>query len=651
MKNLLIFGIVALLIFGSVSVIGIQTSVENKNSDFCNVCDNNNDKPEYTDGLHGLSDEEIANYQLIVQENDWSFTVGENSATQYDLEDLCGFTPLTEGNDEIHLVEDDDNLMLTSSAGLPDKFDWREEVNGLPEVRNQGDCGSCWAFATVGALECNIKIHDGEIVDLSEQYLLSCNTDGYGCNGGWWAHDYHQWKQGKLKDGIGAPLESNFPYVAYKSSCKNVNHIYTIENWELIGNSVSVPSVDKIKNAIYNKGPVAVAVYATLAMQLYTGGIFDACSYGSPNHGVVLVGWDDTQGDGVWIMRNSWGKSWGENGYMRIPYDCNNIGHAGTYVEYESSIQEGYKVELEIFEITNDPKRGDFDPIEPIANKPEWYYRIGLTEDSATTKYQFNYNRWAEGFGNWGWNSYYSWQPEEIHTYYVDDITPEITIKLMDDDQFILEGYKDDLADISAYEGGGVKDGADQEERCAIYHCTYNLATDKISGDTITGPDSNGYYTTVGDGNDNALVKFKITDDYVAQADLDCEGSLSWSQVSCGQTVSSSFFVKNVGDDYSSLNWEIESYPNWGTWTFTPNSGSDLTPEDGKKTISVKVVAPNEQEQSFSGNIKIVNSDDSNDYCTISVSLTTPKIKSMKISILKDFMPLFFRFINLYRGL
>jgi hypothetical protein len=474
-------------------------------------------------------------------------------------------------------------------------------------------------------LECNIKWKDHETVDLSEQYLLSCNTDGYGCNGGWWAHDYHQWKEGSLKDGVGAVMDDVFPYVGWEKSCKSCVHTYKIKDWTFIGSEYGTPSVDKIKQAIMDYGPVSVAVYANTAMQVYTGGIFNGCQGGQPNHAVVLVGWDDNQGGGIWFMRNSWGTSWGEDGgYMRIPYDCSSIGYSACYIEYEPQNMGEHKLDVEIYEITNDPARGEFERIDPPWNKPEWYYRVGLNADGKTI-YHYNYNRWSKGFGNWGWNSYYTWQPEENHCFYVNELTPEITIKLMDDDQFFLEGYKDDLADVSQYPGGGERDGAHKENRGAIYHGTYDLRRDLLTGDEVTGPDEEGLYTTIGDGNENAMIRFRITDDYVPEPDLDCSGSLSWTDVAPGSTVTDSFTVKNIGDSYSQLDWIITEKPSWGTWTFTPSNGDDLKPEDGIVTVHVSVKAPDEQEETFDGNIKVVNKEDSSDYCIIPVSLVTPK--------------------------
>ncbi|MFX0202258.1 MAG: FG-GAP repeat domain-containing protein, partial [Candidatus Hodarchaeota archaeon] len=106
--------------------------------------------------------------------------------------------------------------------------------------------------------------------------------------------------------------------------------------------------------------------------------------------------------------------------------------------------------------------------------------------------------------------------------------------------------------------------------------------------------------------------------------DLNCSGNLSWTNVTLGDIVTDSFTVKNDGSPFSLLDWEISEYPNWGTWTFVPESGNNLTPEDGPIVVEVSVVAPDE-EDSFTGEVKVVNKNDDNDYCTIDVSLSTLK--------------------------
>ena len=106
---------------------------------------------------------------------------------------------------------------------------------------------------------------------------------------------------------------------------------------------------------------------------------------------------------------------------------------------------------------------------------------------------------------------------------------------------------------------------------------------------------------------------------------LEGSGVLSWVDVSAGSTVTGSFTIQNNGNPGSSIDWEVVSWPDWGAWTFTPDSGEDLTPEDGEKTIEVSVIAPDEKNEEFADYIKVVNTEDSSDYCLIHISLTTPK--------------------------
>ncbi|MEE9440636.1 MAG: hypothetical protein V3V27_01765, partial [Candidatus Thermoplasmatota archaeon] len=106
--------------------------------------------------------------------------------------------------------------------------------------------------------------------------------------------------------------------------------------------------------------------------------------------------------------------------------------------------------------------------------------------------------------------------------------------------------------------------------------------------------------------------------------DLDCDGSLSWTEVTPEETVTGTFTVENIGDPLSLLDWEIESYPDWGTFTFDPDGGLDLTPEAGAVTVTVDVVAPEDPETEFEGEIVLVNSEDPDDICVIDVVLATP---------------------------
>lgn len=222
----------------------------------------------------------------------------------------------------------------STSLGLPLHFNLCEGPSGCPPVKDQGYCGSCWAFATIGPHEILINIEDGITKDLSEQYLVSCNEEGWGCDGGYWAHDY---LMGKIPIGecdAGAVDEADFPYTATDESCNPPHyHHETIENHVSVANNTTA-----LKEAIYDHGPLTVAVCVNSAFQSYSEGIFTGPSCNILNHGVVLVGWDDNEG--IWYLRNSWGPGWGENGYMRIEYGVSWIGYDAEYVLYNGSTPE-----------------------------------------------------------------------------------------------------------------------------------------------------------------------------------------------------------------------------------------------------------------------------------------------------------------------
>ncbi len=278
--------------------------------------------------LGQLSRTDLAALEQRGEAEGWTFTVGENDATHLSIDELCGFVVPDK------LPADARFDSCKPKRELPESFNWCE-IGGCTSVKNQGSCGSCWAFGTVGAFECNILIEDGIEVNLSEQWLVSCNSDGYGCGGGWWAHDYHEWKTDSC-GGTGAVLEEDFPYTATDSACDcPYPHEYFIDGWSYIGSGWDVPPPEAIKQAILDHGPVSIAVAVDDAFSAYNGGIFNSCGGTEINHAVVLTGWDDNQGtNGVWFLRNSWGSGWGESGYMRIEYGCSYVGYNATYVEY-----------------------------------------------------------------------------------------------------------------------------------------------------------------------------------------------------------------------------------------------------------------------------------------------------------------------------
>lgn len=213
---------------------------------------------------------------------------------------------------------------------LPSFYDWRFYANGFPPVNRQVN-SDCWAQGTVGVLEGLLKIHLQDSVRQSVQQVISCSNSGSAANGGYFAHKYHQT--------FGAVSNEEFPYVGRDVRCKSgLQPSHSLAQWGYVGQQGRKPTTLQMKQAMMEHGPLGVTITANNAMQNFRGnGVFKGCSNGGTNHIVVLVGWDDTEGtDGVWIMRNSWGTSHGENGYAKIPYGCSRIGEQTTWADLKT---------------------------------------------------------------------------------------------------------------------------------------------------------------------------------------------------------------------------------------------------------------------------------------------------------------------------
>ena len=205
----------------------------------------------------------------------------------------------------------------------PDAWDWREKGYVSP-VKDQGSCGSCWAFSTVGNLEGLYYKEKQTMVTLSEQMLVDCDTYDSGCNGGLMENTF-TW----LKENGGIMTHTDYPYKGRKGTCQSDETKYVdmqITGYTKLGSGSSTwdpVDEDEIKEFLYETGPLAVALNAN-PLQTYTGGILDKTSSQCPtsgmNHAVTMVGYghDDASDKDYWIIKNSWGASWGEQGYFRI---------------------------------------------------------------------------------------------------------------------------------------------------------------------------------------------------------------------------------------------------------------------------------------------------------------------------------------------
>ncbi|KAK7279077.1 hypothetical protein RJT34_24121 [Clitoria ternatea] len=220
---------------------------------------------------------------------------------------------------------------------LPNVVDWREK-GAVSPVKDQGQCGSCWAFSTIAAVEGINQIVTGDLITLSEQELVDCDR-GYnmGCNGGLMDHAFDF----IIQNG-GINSEDNYPYHARDNTCdlsKKNTRVVTIDGYE------DVPQNDEksLMRAAANQ-PVSVAIEAGgRAFQLYDSGVFTGLCGTELDHGVAVVGYGTENGTDYWLVRNSWGPSWGEGGYIKLERNIleTNTGKCGIAMEPSYPIKNG----------------------------------------------------------------------------------------------------------------------------------------------------------------------------------------------------------------------------------------------------------------------------------------------------------------------
>jgi len=481
----------------------------------------------------------------------------------------------------------------------PTALDWRNKDghDWTTPIKNQGSCGSCYAFGAYAAMEACIKIETGNpnlAIDLSEQFMVSCGTESFpggikGCEGAYSPETFDFLEQ------YGAIPEDCFPYTSGGGSvppCSNKcndwqSKVITVEEANKVSNTV-----DSIKNAISQRGPVSAVLEVYTDFVNYNGGIYEHTSGNYEGlHRIALVGYNDDPG--YWIGKNSWGTSWGEDGWFRIAYgECD--------------------IEDDVYFVNPNPtgiieahcKGKNYVQSESSGDIKYWGNNgIELSEggNSATAVFHFTIN--GEKVKQVGINY------REIGTF---GNGPDV---------FIYNYNSNSYQCLKTNMGGT---GSSLEWKWVSTQSGNYINSDgKVKVKIFAEAD--GWLS--GDNVLLELVGIRYTEKPKI-ADLESEGSLNFGSVKGGNSVTKTIYVKNVGDSGSLLNWRVDDYPrNWGSWAFIPASGTGLTPEDGKVAVKIRVTAPTEY-GSYSGSIKIVNKDNSNDYETIPVSLTSPMSRS-----------------------
>eukprot|EP00803_Ostreobium_quekettii_P009835 evm.model.scf_2354.1 EVM.evm.TU.scf_2354.1 scf_2354:41-4876(-) len=234
---------------------------------------------------------------------------------------------------------------LYEEYDLPNNVDWRKE-GAVTHVKDQGDCGSCWAFSAVGAIEGINYLYTGSLYSLSEQELVDCVKRDYGCDGGEMDDAF------RFAQHHGLTLEKDYKYVGEDEPC---NHQKEKLYYATIDGHHDVPQTEHaLKKAVALHGPVSVGIDASsMAFMFYAGGIFDEPCGDYLDHGVLLVGYHAPKDwEGYWIIKNSWGKQWGEHGYIRF-----RMGMDGGLGECGIALQASYpKKKYEEAEVSGWPR-------------------------------------------------------------------------------------------------------------------------------------------------------------------------------------------------------------------------------------------------------------------------------------------------------
>eukprot|EP00355_Strombidium_rassoulzadegani_P008291 CAMPEP_0168619034 /NCGR_PEP_ID=MMETSP0449_2-20121227/6389_1 /TAXON_ID=1082188 /ORGANISM="Strombidium rassoulzadegani, Strain ras09" /LENGTH=330 /DNA_ID=CAMNT_0008659947 /DNA_START=12 /DNA_END=1004 /DNA_ORIENTATION=+ len=257
----------------------------------------------------GIFAENLAFIEEHNSENDKTSTVGINKFADFSPEEmkkLLGYKGSRSEAEKNYVDFLDENTSLDVS------IDWRKR-GAVTRVKNQGQCGSCWAFSTTGSMEGAHFLSTGNLVELSEQNLVDCSWLNHGCNGGLMDNAF------KYAEAHPLMTEADYPYTAntglFKCKYDKSKGLAKVTNFA----DVKPNDTDQLIAAL-SRGPVSVAIEADQkAFQFYTGGVLSHDKCGTNlDHGVLVVGYGLEKGERYFMVKNSWGPDWGDKGYIKL---------------------------------------------------------------------------------------------------------------------------------------------------------------------------------------------------------------------------------------------------------------------------------------------------------------------------------------------
>ena len=248
-------------------------------------------------------------YIETVNHQNKSYKLGHNQFSGMDRMDFSNYVQNTYLNFSAPV------RMHESNESLPESVDWRDQ-DAVTPVKDQGQCGSCWAFSTTGALEGIYAIQTGDLVSFSEQQLVDCDNfkhggKDHGCNGGI-MDDAFSW----ISENGGLCTEKDYPYNGEKEVCETTCNLVPksqIQSW------VDVKSSDQALMSAIAQQPVSIAIEADqIDFQLYESGVLTSKCGTTLDHGVLVIGYGTEEGEDYYLVKNSWGTSWGDEGYIKL---------------------------------------------------------------------------------------------------------------------------------------------------------------------------------------------------------------------------------------------------------------------------------------------------------------------------------------------